>query len=199
MIQCRVCKQLKEETEYYHYGDKHKLTGKVCKVCFRARQRAWAAKNGKEGAKYSKELRLRAMGKLSDGDIKCNKCGFNDIRALQIDHIHGGGSKHITSFTSRHIYMVGILNDSDAKSKFQILCANCNWIKRVENKEAKGCVPIKVDYDLVVEEVEKPCQWCGEKFTTRLQDKLYCGTGCQKKANTDRKALRREILNALSL
>jgi hypothetical protein len=62
---------------------------------------------------------------------QCSICGFNDIRALQIDHINGGGVKQGRSYY-KHI------NDPDIKLKLQVLCANCNWIKRAENNENKS-------------------------------------------------------------
>ena len=34
------------------------------------------------------EKRLEVIRRLGS---KCSRCGFNDERALQIDHIHGGG------------------------------------------------------------------------------------------------------------
>lgn len=63
---------------------------------------------------------------------KCIKCGFNDRRALQIDHVNGGGTKqrgNLSGLTMiRRIYR-------DNQSNYQILCANCNWIKRHEHGE----------------------------------------------------------------
>src|SRR5580692_501468 len=73
----------------------------------------------------------------------CVRCGFSDARALQLDHIHGGGWRG-TKVSSNgvvvnkgysHTYLKAILDDPEIKQKYQILCANCNWIKRCENKE----------------------------------------------------------------
>ena len=73
---------------------------------------------------------------------KCCKCGFSDKRALQIDHINGGGSEH-----RRHCSSVGftkyILEHLD---EFQLLCANCNQIKKNLNNEFPDKY-IKSDYD----------------------------------------------------
>jgi hypothetical protein len=67
---------------------------------------------------------------------KCAKCAFDDARALQIDHISGGGSKHrVTPGTSGGSYYKSILNDPDILTKYQTLCANCNMVKRYENDE----------------------------------------------------------------
>ena len=65
---------------------------------------------------------------------KCARCGFDDPRALQIDHVNGGGTKEI-----RKIGTYGIMRrirDNGAEG-YQLLCANCNWIKRVENREVR--------------------------------------------------------------
>lgn len=67
---------------------------------------------------------------------KCIHCGFNDIRALQIDHINGGGVKELRSTGNRCVYYNRVLKSvQDGDNKYQLLCANCNWIKRHENNE----------------------------------------------------------------
>jgi hypothetical protein len=57
--------------------------------------------------------------------------GMTDIRALQVDHINGGGTKEIRNFGNDYIYRKII----DGKKGYQLLCANCNWIKRHLNNE----------------------------------------------------------------
>lgn len=80
-------------------------------------------------AKLNKALRqsvLRLMG------YKCVKCGYDsDWRALQIDHIHGCGKKNRVHGL---VFYKKIL-DSGFEGKYQLLCANCNFIKRYENNE----------------------------------------------------------------
>src|SRR5208283_3808686 len=46
--------------------------------------------------KYSRNdnRKLEVLTHYSDGLPTCNKCGFIDIRALSIDHINSGGTKH---------------------------------------------------------------------------------------------------------
>lgn len=63
----------------------------------------------------------------------CRRCGFTDRRALQIDHINGNGKSDRKQFTSQSLYLKHILEVSG--EGYQILCANCNWIKRAENRE----------------------------------------------------------------
>lgn len=97
-----------------------------CKSCQRARQREYYRTGGKE---YYKDLsRTRRSKAIEILGNKCVWCGFNDVRALQIDHMWGGGCKE-----QHRVSVTRILNgDHD---DLQLLCANCNWIKRVENKE----------------------------------------------------------------
>ena len=76
---------------------------------------------------------------------KCLRCGFKDSRALQIDHINGGGyaERKKIAGTMATWYM-HVLRELDAgkKNKYQLLCANCNWIKRFENGEHKKWVEV---------------------------------------------------------
>ena len=64
---------------------------------------------------------------------KCVKCGFSDERALQFDHIIPIGRKNRLSTTD--FYYRYAKDITLAKTELQILCANCNWIKKVENDE----------------------------------------------------------------
>lgn len=81
---------------------------------------------------YHGKLRLDVIKGLGG---KCVRCGFSDLRALQIDHINGGGSQDRKNIGTRQLYGWIIKNIIDAKEKYQILCANCNWIKKYENGE----------------------------------------------------------------
>ena len=78
-------------------------------------------------------IRKRAVNRLGG---KCNRCGFDDYRALQIDHINGGGTKEYHKLGDGKIYKKILeLPLDDIKKEYQILCANCNWIKRTEKNE----------------------------------------------------------------
>jgi hypothetical protein len=84
--------------------------------------------------KQSKE-RIRAEVFAMLGD-KCAKCGFNDHRALQIDHIHGAEAhERFTSQRAGSGLRSAILRGDRDIREFQLLCANCNWIKRFEDDE----------------------------------------------------------------
>lgn len=88
--------------------------------------RAWHKKNRTDWARRWRVAALRKLG------AKCVKCGFADFRALQVDHVNGGG--HAERTLRKSIYR-GIAVGLDKIGRYQLLCANCNWIKRFENNE----------------------------------------------------------------
>ena len=96
----------------------------------RARMKLWREKNRERIKRTTSQekhrVKVRAIELLGG---KCAKCGFVDIRALQVDHIKSVGSK-IERGTPvyRQIIRGNISN-------LQVLCANCNSIKRIEQKE----------------------------------------------------------------
>ncbi len=66
---------------------------------------------------------------------KCVTCGFDNPKALQIDHINGGGRKLLFKRGPYTHYKFLLDNPKKAKKLVQLLCANCNWIKYYDNKE----------------------------------------------------------------
>lgn len=83
--------------------------------------------------KYREAKRLAVIGAL--GNV-CTQCGFSDIRALQVDHINGGGRQERQEISNVSKYYSLIIKSVVAdEDKYQLLCANCNVIKRIVNKE----------------------------------------------------------------
>ena len=67
---------------------------------------------------------------------QCVKCGFSNWRALQVDHTNGGGRREtIKNGTAIQRWKVMKERFIATPEKYQLLCANCNWIKRYENNE----------------------------------------------------------------
>ena len=62
----------------------------------------------------------------------------NYIHCLQIDHIKGNGRDERKKFTGSYDYYRHIFKALSSGSKdYQLLCANCNWIKRHKKNENK--------------------------------------------------------------
>ena len=89
----------------------------------------------KYSSSYRERLRAAVIAILGG---KCAICGWTDIRALQVDHINGGGRKEERELGSNMAIYRKILTMENPFSEYQLLCANHNWIKRHENRE---CFP----------------------------------------------------------
>ena len=84
-------------------------------------------------------LRIQILVKLGG---KCRKCGYKrDIRAIQIDHVNGGGKADRAGGMEKFYKRVL----SDTTGAYQLLCANCNWIKRWEDGTHGGHAPVRSD------------------------------------------------------
>jgi hypothetical protein len=68
---------------------------------------------------------------------KCCKCGYEDFRALELDHIRGGGSRLWREDSGRVKREIAEFTEypDRAREIYQVLCCNCNRIKKYENKE----------------------------------------------------------------
>lgn len=116
----------KEERQAYYQT--HKETMKQ-------HQQKWIEKQGfSSPAEYQKSLRVKARQDIFNllGN-KCAHCGNTDPRVLQIDHKNGGGRKDTQNQRNSQAYYRKVLKLGS--SSYQLLCANCNWIKRYENHE----------------------------------------------------------------
>ena len=93
--------------------------------------------DGASRKENQKNLRLRyRLAVLNKLGSKCVWCGFSDLRALQIDHIKGGGHQERKKITNTNAFYQKVIDSVDTKEGvYQLLCANCNVIKRIENEE----------------------------------------------------------------
>ena len=111
---------------------------KINREKHRADMRAWWIKNGpkilprlRAKRRQIRQAIFRALGN------KCVWCGFQDHRALQIDHVNNNGAQHRRQYpVGSSIYYKDILANIDS-GQYQCLCANCNYIKKVEHEEGK--------------------------------------------------------------
>lgn len=89
----------------------------------------------KHNRTYERRMKLAAHAALGG---KCVVCGWEDHRALQIDHVSGGGNverKQLKLNTTR-FYRHVVANAHTGQ--YQLLCANHNWVKRFEQDEVRG-------------------------------------------------------------
>ena len=123
---------------------------------YRERKRAtfkrWYYRNHEANRMKNKEYRERTgykahqreylLGKKSivlahygNGVCACVRCGYDNVKALSIDHING---RTLREPTKRKINGVGMylwLIREGFPDGYQTLCMNCQFIKRIENQE----------------------------------------------------------------
>jgi hypothetical protein len=93
------------------------------------------------GSMYRRKLRKQCLDKYGNrcASTKCKwanddgTLGCTDTRCLQIDHVNGGGCKERKNRVTVLTFLKKVL--ADTEGNYQLLCANCNWIKRKENNE----------------------------------------------------------------
>lgn len=121
---CASCGVVLTEDNVVPWRAKHRYY--ICRDCQRI-----------AGREKKRRLRQRVLSALGG---KCVKCGFEDWRALQIDHINGEGYKERTRgrHDQKRYYEILNMSEEERKGKYQCLCANCNWIKVHENKENRA-------------------------------------------------------------
>ncbi len=155
------------------------------------------------------KLKLEILSHYSSDNLVCQHCGFSDIRALSIDHINGKGNIH-----RKRIGAVGgnifyhWLKKNNFPSGYQVLCMNCQWKKRREEKEcdhpkiskSKICNLI---HDRIKRERDQQRQKRGskkhctvKKYTKEYYVKIYYKLLERSKISKDK--IRKEVLHHYS-
>lgn len=97
----------------------------------------------KRSQKYRDELKYQTLKHYSKTEIpSCGRCGFEDIRALCIDHINNDGNKYRVNLMGKNYAGSGSrfyvkLRQAGYPKGYQTLCSNCNLIKEIEKRNAK--------------------------------------------------------------
>ncbi len=115
-----------------------------CKLCQRISGKQWWSRN-KEACLSKRrgvrpisrqERKIRVLTHYGNGRLACVVCGFDNVFALSLDHIGGGGNKHRREEglnTSDQVY--SWVEKRGYPKGFQTLCMNCQFIKKVLCKE----------------------------------------------------------------
>ena len=87
--------------------------------------------------KYRRNLKVEVMQHYSGKQVpECanpygqHKEPYTDLRALTIDHVFGGGHKHLKQIGFGQGKFYAWLKRKHYPPEFQVLCFNCNLIKR---------------------------------------------------------------------
>jgi hypothetical protein len=117
--QCRACVNAAKRQRYATDPDLRRKASEAQSVRYA---------NGSKRAIYD-YYRFKAFEIL--GGPKCKRCGFADHRALQIDHVNNDGClrRRISKEMGVTLYRRVVKASGEG---YQVLCSNCNWIKRAE-------------------------------------------------------------------
>ena len=116
---CSICK-ITHSTGW----EIHEPHGRICKRCS-SKIRIYT-------------IKTETLSHYSNGKMKCATCGYDEnINALQLDHIEGGGNASRKKSGNGGWSYYKKLIDAGYPKGYQVLCANCNVIKK-EEVDPKG-------------------------------------------------------------
>ena len=81
----------------------------------------------KSALKYRVKVKAEVLSHYGNNVLACVKCGYNNPKALSIDHINGGGNEHRRSLKG-NIYQW--LKQTKFPEGYKTLCMNCQWEKK---------------------------------------------------------------------
>ena len=152
----KMCKRHYENWQTQNYNHRH--PGNAMKWYWKNRDRLLLERRtSTKNRDYQRDLRARyKLDVLSyyttdiNGKPVCGKCGFDDIRALCLDHINNDGQEHREMMSGKKHGRGSSGNaayrwikKNNYPNGFQVLCANCNMIKEAEYREANPLRNVK--------------------------------------------------------
>jgi len=113
MNACRKCNETKQDIEFSKNSKRKSGLHTICRQCSRLASKV-----------YRFSIRYEVLSHYSQGIPRCECCKETNLEFLAIDHINGGGSKHIKSLPgaslARHLYF------ENYPEGYRVLCDNCN-------------------------------------------------------------------------
>lgn len=146
--ECSKCGKIKSTSKFFMDKQKKDELSSACKKCVMIYTKQYYlehkehylaySKKHHEKTKHLKRERLRIARRGLFREIfdllgsKCSVCNFDNVWALQIDHIKGGGYKHRKKFKSMAYYADILKSIKKGENKYRVLCANCNFIEGIK-------------------------------------------------------------------
>ncbi len=149
---CPMCEETKPIREFPIYKQSSDGHTTLCTDCNRKRNKEryqrgikvrknYRHSHKRETSEYNRNMgeqtKRDVMTHYGNGECKCVLCGYNDIRALSIDHINGGGRKHRLSLNMNGgggINFYKWLIKEDYPEGYRTLCLNCQSIVESEKR-----------------------------------------------------------------
>lgn len=79
------------------------------------------------------------------GEVKCNRCGCDEIDFLEYNHINGGGCKEWRENNGRGMGDM-ILTKKRTTDDLEILCRVCNALEFLERKNNQSSKRFKIEW-----------------------------------------------------
>lgn len=127
-------KKLRADTETRKELNRKQAECKKANPRYREKERVY-----KQARRYKQRTAVLSYYGVN-GNPVCRHCGFNDMRALVIDHVNNDGAEHKKTINA-DIYRW--LEKNNFPEGFQTLCHNCNYLKEYERKAAKTLATIE--------------------------------------------------------
>lgn len=127
----KIGKKLHAWLKEHNYPEGYQV---LCSNCnFSKEQKLRGYSTSPRAIRYH-EIKIAVINHYSNGSMKCNNCDCTDLNVLTMDHINGGGHKHKREIKD-HIYLWLKRKGIDYPTGYQVLCMNCQNIKKRENNE----------------------------------------------------------------
>ena len=138
--------QIKAKSKRYH--DTHVETLKKKSIDYYYNHKGKFLKNNQKYRiehqdrilQHQLDVKIEVLTHYGNGKCACVKCGFDNHKALSIDHINGGGNDHRRATSlGGGLEMYRWLKKNNYPEGYQTLCMCCQFIKKADNKEtARG-------------------------------------------------------------
>ena len=90
--------------------------------------------------RYTNKIKEEVFTHYGNGKLACVICGFNDVRALSLDHIEAIGNVARKANGGSGYDLYAKLRRLGYPEGFQTLCMNCQWVKKFEKRESRNYV-----------------------------------------------------------
>ena len=129
--QCSKCKEILDVSVFYRRrarGDNGRMS--ACISCSSIAKEQWRVSHKKEHNEQARVYRNKMWDEILDayGPL-CACCGEQNRRFLTLDHVDGGGRKHIESVGHKTIRIqirAFVRRTGKPDTRYQVLCFNCN-------------------------------------------------------------------------
>lgn len=144
-LTCRTCEVELTNANWLTYVKK--ATTRMCATCWKKRDKVYQHRRNRSdkarlrSRRYNQRVKLKVLSHYSPTLLcQCSlencwhgnqPCPVSDIRALSIDHVGGGGRRHMQVIkgeeygSSFYRWLIA----QRFPGGYQVLCVNCNWIK----------------------------------------------------------------------